>query len=146
MQWLLVNSICDLKKLGKFKAVKAEIQVYFSKSIQIKARGWNDLFIVISKLQSLINTSLSPEKEQESLSSNSYFKSEAVRYIYALTKLSGEAQLKEIGLNRIHFRNTAKAKDLRNKIAHKIHPDKCNHPEAEDAMNELTKLFKEVVS
>jgi hypothetical protein len=146
MQWFNTQSVSDLKKLGSFKKIKAEVQEYLSDSIQIKGRGWNDLFAIILKLQNISQVNSSKNIEDKSFSSDPYFKSEASRYIYALVELSGESQLKEIGLDRIHFRDKVKAKELRNKIAHEIHPDICNHSEAENAMNKLTKLFKEVVS
>jgi hypothetical protein len=145
MHWLNTESADELKKLGSFKKVKAEVQKYLSKSIQIKARGWKDLFSIIEKLKSLVILKSSQNNSNEN-SSSDYFKSEAARYIYALVELSGEPQLEELGLDRIHFRDKAKAKELRNKIVHEIHPDKCNHPKSEEAMNKLTKLFQEVVS
>ncbi len=145
MNWFSVQSANDLKKLGKFQEVKKNIQNELTNSIQIKARGWNDLFRIISKLNELKNNNkidICFENKDE----NVYFTSEASRYIYSLVELSGEFQLKELGISRVHLRDKSKAKSLRNKIAHEIHPDKCKHPKASEAMEELNNLFKEVVS
>ncbi|HEY9828806.1 MAG TPA: hypothetical protein V6D19_25585 [Stenomitos sp.] len=142
MNWIGVESVQELKKNGSFREVKKKIQEDLTQSIQIKARGWKDLLKIIEKIKSLNNCELDKSTNN---SSNLYFISDATRYIYSLVELDGEFQLKELGINRTHFRDKSKAKQLRNTIAHEIHPDKCNHPKASDAMDELNNLFKEVL-
>jgi hypothetical protein len=39
-----------------------------------------------------------------------------------------------------------KAKKWRNDLAARVHPDKCTHPQAATAMDEVTALYKNMVS
>ncbi len=141
------QSVGELKKLGKYRAIRNLIQQELTNRLQIKARGWNDLYNVISLMRKIGNVQkkdrqISHIEESEDIP---YFKSETDRLIYSLIELSGEPQLKALCINRSHFRDAKKAKVLRNSIAHKIHPDKSKHPKAEEAMGKLTKLFKGVL-
>jgi hypothetical protein len=131
---LNAQSVDELKKLGKYKEIRNLIQQELTNRLQIKASGWNDLYDVISLMRKV-----------EELENIPYFKSETDRLIYSLIELSGEPQLKALCINKSHFRDAKKAKALRNSIAHKIHPDKSKHPKAEEAMGELTKLFRGVL-
>jgi hypothetical protein len=135
-QIISAQSIDSLKKLGSYRDVRKLLQEKLTGRLQIKARGWKDLYEILEILRG-IDTQIQQDIP--------YFKSEADQLIYALVELSGEPQLKALGLNRAHFRDAKKAKQLRNSIAHQIHPDKCTHPRAQDAMNKLTKLFNEVI-
>lgn len=146
---LSAQSIADLKELGSYRDVRKTLQEKLTSRLQIKSRGWKDLNEVLEILR-VINSATGGPKDllterivQQDIA---YFKSETDRLIYALIELSGEAQLKALGINKSHFRDSHKAKQLRNSIVHLIHPDKCNHPKAKDAMTKLTKLFNEVVS
>jgi hypothetical protein len=141
------QSVGELKKLGKYIAIRNLIQKELTNRLQIKARGWNDLYDVISLMRKIGNSQkqdcqISRAEESEDIP---YFKSETDKLIYSLTELSGEPQLKALCINKSHFRDPKKAKTLRNSIAHKIHPDKTKHPKAEEAMSKLTKLFHGVI-
>ncbi len=141
------QSVSELKKLGKYRAIRNLIQQELTNHLQIKARGWNDLYNVISLMRKIGNIQeqgchISHAEESEYLL---YFKSETDRLIYSLIELSGELQLSALSINKSHFRDAKKAKTLRNSIAHKIHPDKSRHPKADEAMGKLTKLFKGVL-
>jgi hypothetical protein len=144
---LNAQSVDELKKLGKYKEIRNLIQQELTNRLQIKASGWNDLYDVISLMRKV--GSRQKEDHQishvEELENIPYFKSETDRLIYSLIELSGEPQLKALCINKSHFRDAKKAKALRNSIAHKIHPDKSKHPKAEEAMGELTKLFRGVL-
>jgi hypothetical protein len=147
-QILSIQSVSDLKKLGSYKDVRRHLQEKLTRKLQIKSRGWKDLYEIIEMLRSINAARISPNNlpnKNNDKQENFYFKSEVDQFIYALVELSGELQLKALGLNKSHFRDSKKAKQLRNTIAHKIHPDICNHPKAKDAMNKLTKLFNEVI-
>ncbi len=141
------QSVSDLKKLGKYIAIRNLIQKELTNRLQIKARGWNDLYDVISLLRKIgglqkQDSHISRVEESEDIP---YFKSETDRLVYSLTELSGEPQLEALCINKSHFRDAKKAKALRNSIAHKIHPDKTTHPKAKEAMSKLTKLFQGVI-
>jgi hypothetical protein len=141
------QSVGELKKLGKYRAIRNLIQQELTNRLQIKASGWNDLYDVISLLRKIGNVQEQDHQISHTEKSDDlpYFKSETDRLIYSLIELSGEPQLRALCINKSHFRDAKKAKILRNSIAHKIHPDKSKHPKAEEAMGKLTKLFKGVL-
>jgi cell division protein FtsB len=74
-----------------------------------------------------------------------YFVSPTAEIVYSIVKLDGEQRLKALGVNGSHFRDADKAKKWRNDIAAKVHPDKCAHPQAATAMDEITALYKNMV-
>jgi cell division protein FtsB len=75
-----------------------------------------------------------------------YFVSAEAEIIYKVTQLDGEQRLKALGINRTHYRDVKKAKDWRNSLAMKIHPDKCAHPHAAQAIDEVTALYQSMVA
>ena len=74
-----------------------------------------------------------------------YFVSPDAEIVYSIIKLDGEQRLKALGINRTHYKNPDKAKKWRNDLAMKIHPDKCAHPHAGKAMDEITALYDNMV-
>ena len=74
-----------------------------------------------------------------------YFVSPTAEIVYSIIKLDGEQRLKALGVNGSHFKDVAKAKKWRNDLAAKVHPDKCVHPQATIAMDEITALYKNMV-
>ena len=74
-----------------------------------------------------------------------YFVSPDAEIVYSIIKLDGEQRLKALGINRTHYKNSDKAKKWRNDLAMKIHPDKCAHPHAGKAMDEITALYDNMV-
>ena len=74
-----------------------------------------------------------------------YFVSPTAEIVYSIVKLDGEQRLKALGINRTHYKNSDKAKKWRNDLAMKIHPDKCAHPHAGKAMDEITALYDNMV-
>jgi hypothetical protein len=75
-----------------------------------------------------------------------YFVSPTAEIVYSIVKLDGEQRLKALGVNRSHYKDGDKAKKWRNDLAARVHPDKCTHPQAATAMDEVTALYKNMVS
>jgi hypothetical protein len=75
-----------------------------------------------------------------------YFISPEAEIIYSIIKLDGESRLKALGVNRTHYRDAKKAKEWRNNLARKVHPDKCFHPLAGQAIDEITAIYKNMVA
>jgi hypothetical protein len=75
-----------------------------------------------------------------------YFVSPTAEIVYNIVKLDGEQRLKALGINRSHYKDGDKAKKWRNDLAAKVHPDKCAHPQAATAMDEITALYKNMVA
>lgn len=155
MNWLGVKSVEDLKSLGKFTAVKAEVEKEAGGIINLKLNSWNNLYSSISKFQDMLGN-LGVEfnekaKEQESniaacsSEEGEYFNCKASEYIFYLLELDGEARLKKLKVTKTHYRNKEKAKLWRNEIIKVIHSDKCHNPKADAATSKLTELYKGMV-
>ena len=91
------------------------------------------------------NAALTQQLATAQSSDSDYFVSPTAEIVYSIVKLDGEQRLKALGVNGSHFRDTDKAKKWRNDIAAKVHPDKCAHPQAATAMDEITALYKNMV-
>ncbi|RRD39285.1 hypothetical protein EII29_07715 [Leptotrichia sp. OH3620_COT-345] len=72
---------------------------------------------------------------------NDYFKDEISKYIFYLVELKGKLQLDFLGVNITHYSNKKVAERWYKEIVKLIHPDKCNHPKATEAMQALEKLY-----
>lgn len=75
-----------------------------------------------------------------------YFVSESARLIYALVEMDGKCRQRALGLTQAHYSDGDLAKQWRNQIAKKIHPDVSRHRQANDAANELAEMFKEMTN
>lgn len=158
MKWLNAKTFEEFKQLGTFKSVREQIKTDLGTKLELKVRSWNDLWKAVQNIQKLsssilnnLTSNLDVELNSESEDNNNvdesslYFKSESARIIYALVELDEKYRLKELGVDRTHYRDIEKAKKWRNKIAKLIHPDYCQHPKATLAMNILTNLFNNMV-
>jgi cell division protein FtsB len=106
----------------------------------------------IKKLQAQItklkaeNASLKQQLAAAQNTESDYFVSPDAEIVYSIIKLDGEQRLKALGINKSHFKDSDKAKKWRNDLAMKVHPDKCAHPHAAEAMEEITALFENMVA
>jgi FtsZ-binding cell division protein ZapB len=91
------------------------------------------------------NTSLKQQLIAAQNTESDYFVSPEAEIVYSIIKLDGEQRLKALGINKSHFKDSDKAKKWRNDLAMKVHPDKCAHPHAAEAMEEITALFENMV-
>jgi PhoPQ-activated pathogenicity-related protein len=122
----------------------------------LKAKSWaalleklntpsiKSLQLKIDRLQSE-NTALKQQLAAAQTTESDYFVSPTAEIIYSIVKLDGEDRLKALGINRSHYKDPAKAKQWRNEMAAKVHPDKCTHPQAAIAIDEVTALYKNMV-
>ncbi|MBD2269507.1 hypothetical protein H6F62_12210 [Anabaena sp. FACHB-1391] len=159
MEWLNAKTFEEFKNLGTFNAVRQQIKTDLGTKLELKVRGWKDLWEAVQNVQKLssstfkiinsdisdINSEINIETEDNVDDSSLYFKSESARIIYALVELDERYRLNELGVDITHYRNAEKAKKWRNKIAKLIHPDYCQHPKATLAMNILTDVFSNMV-
>ena len=145
MKWFKAESVTELKACGSFSEVRQEIQSSIGKQFQLKARSWRDLLKAIKDLHRVLEN----EDQQEVIIPNgslTYFKCKADKIIFALLELEGEPRLKMLSANKSHYRDLEKARKWRNELAKIIHPDKCKHPKATLATNELNKLFNNMTN
>jgi len=154
MKWIQSQTLEELKSCGSFKEVRQQIKESLGDKLHIKFRSWKELFAVIETLRNILSPvnlstvyelEFKPNHEAGKIDRTSlYFHSDAIRFIYALVELDGEARLKELGVNKSHTKNLVKAKDWRNQIAKVIHPDVCKHPKAPEASIKLTQLYEQM--
>jgi hypothetical protein len=123
-----------------------------------KAKSWQALadklkpVIDIAALQLQIkkleaeNAALKQQLTATQSINSEYFISPEAEIVYSITQLDGEQRLKALGINRTHYKDVKKAKDWRNNLAMKIHPDHCVHPHAAKAMDEITILYENMVA
>jgi hypothetical protein len=150
LEWLAAQDIEQLKAYGSFQSVRQQIDESLEGKFELKARGWQDLLAAVSTLRKLLINSgavLSSPKhtDLEQKSTSEYFTSEESRLIYALLYLDAELRAKELGIQKLHFRDKEVAKTWRNEISKKIHPDMCPHPNAADAIAKLNELYERMV-
>ena len=120
MEWFNVKDLEELKQLGSFNEVRAQIKAEGFNNLHVSGRSWGGLL-----------------KE--------YFNSQASEYIFYLTELDGEQRLKKLGVSATHFSSKKAAKTWHNQISKVIHPDVCSHQKAAIAMAKLNDLYQQMV-
>lgn len=169
MNWIRSKSVDELKKLGKFRDVKQMVKDSCEGLIEIKARGWNDLYKKINKIYDFFNSieisnaNVEGETKEDIVKENvikdnidnkeilvepndsRLFTSEASEYIFYLLELDGEARLKKLKVTKTHYSNKEKAKKWKNDIAKVIHYDKCHHPLSDEATSMLMDIYRGMI-
>lgn len=167
MEWLKVNSVEELKKMGNLKTVrsviKKDLENYFKnmnskdknivEMIKVSSNNWNGIYDKIKALNSFINYHLEGEAVSDrknnivkSQGGNlDYFKSKEEELIFYLLELDGEKRNKKLNITKSCYYNKKDAKKWRNNIAKYLHPDKLSHPKAERATAKLNQLYFEMV-
>jgi len=98
-----------------------------------KSVSWEEIEFNIEILE--IISQLSSKK------SDRYFISKEAEIIYCLVELGGEYQQEKLGIKPIYYKDKEKAKGWRDKLAALIHPDRCHHVKATEAMGKLNELY-----
>lgn len=129
-----LQTLDDLRKLGKFHDAKAAIQARLGPHVRVSARGWTDLLKAVESVRSATESGAVT-------CSPGYFSSTVHEHIFYLVELDGELRLQKLGVGMRHFKDKATAKSWRDALAKELHPDRCPHPRAAAAMSELNKLY-----
>ena len=157
LDWLNVKSLEELKRLGNFNEIRAEIKNFGGKTIHVSGRSWGELLESIKDFKDVINklnlsdsqdvvVEVTPSKSNVFVTSNSdYFIDRASEYIFYLTQLDGESRMSKLGITPAYFSSQQKARKWRDKISKVIHPDVCKHVHASDAMAQLNDLYNQMV-
>lgn len=125
------TSVKLLREIGTIedivKSINKEIQ-----PLIVKATTYEELYEAVKKLN-----------HHWCATNDDYFKTENLKYIFALVYMSGTERSKIINLTDDLFRDGNKAKKWYHSIAKKIHPDLNNEQaeEAEEAMKELKIIY-----
>ncbi len=74
-----------------------------------------------------------------------YFKDKISKYIFFLVELEGKPQLEFLGITYDYYRDRKIAEKWHKEMVKLIHPDRCKHPKATEAMQALEKLYKGMI-
>jgi hypothetical protein len=114
------------------------------KDIKIKSNTWQSLYESIESLRKIAQCFSDGVQSETEKSNDLYFKGEVEKIIFYLVELDGKLRLDKLGVNMMHYSKKELAEKWRNDIAKQIHPDKCKHPKAVEAMSELNDIYKEM--
>jgi len=114
------------KNIGGFKQAVSDIKMMIG--IQSNSfKNWNGLF-----------TFYSLKKYRE----DSFFISEEAKLIFALTQLDGENRAELMGITKKMYSSLAESKNWYRKNTSKLHPDRCSHPQAYEAVAKLNNIYE----
>jgi len=74
-----------------------------------------------------------------------YFKDKVSKYIFYLVEIEGKPQLDFLGITYEYYSNKKVAEKWHKEMIKLIHPDRCKHPKATEAMQVLEKLYKGMI-
>jgi len=74
-----------------------------------------------------------------------YFKDKVSKYIFYLVEIEGKPQLDFLGITYEYYSNKKVAEKWHKEMIKLIHPDRCKHPKATEAMQALEKLYKGMI-
>lgn len=164
MYWLDMKSLEELMSCGKLKELTMQIRLEVGEGFKFRCNSWKNLYEDVSVYQEHIRKSKELDKKQpknedtEASSTvskktkrrpkkyeSNYFKSKDAEIIYYLLELEGSFRLEKLGVNKSHYSNKIKATTWRNELVKIIHPDKCKHPLANEAMAKLISMYENMV-
>lgn len=79
--------------------------------------------------------------EEEKFTIDEYFRSEKDKLIFALIYTDKSLRESLLGISEELYLDKEKAKEWRNSISKKIHPDICKIPGADNAIKKLNELY-----
>ncbi len=123
------------EKLNNPKPIKPTIKSLQARLAELEAEN-------AALKQQLVDRPKTIESDYQS----DYFKSAEAELIYSIVKLDGEDRMKALQITRSHYNNAKTAKDWRNQMANRVHPDKCHHPEAQVAATKIVEMYKSMVA
>ena len=85
------------------------------------------------------------EKEIVARSWKDIYEKYISKYMFYLVELNGKLQLDFLGISFEHYKNKKVADKWHKEIAKIIHPDRCKHPKATEAMKVLENLYKGMI-
>ena len=80
-------------------------------------------------------------EEEKAVTINDFFKSEEHRIIFAVLYTDTSLREELLGISEELYLNAEKAKEWRNHLVKKIHPDICKVPGAEEAIKKINELY-----
>ena len=149
MKWYNVETVEQLKSIGKFREVSKIVKNDCGKIINVKLGSWKNLYNSIIELKQLIHEfegEINEGNINNNYNDNKYFISKASEYIFYLVELDGKERMEKHKVTRKHYSNKKVAKEWRDNIAKEIHPDVCKIKDAEKAIAKLNQLYTGMIS
>lgn len=174
MKWYNIETVDQLKNIGKFRDVSRMVKNDCGQIINVKLGSWKNLYNSIIQLKELIlefqedkdtiysdnnsiDMNISTKKENTNLvrkikdinmdnDTSEFFTSKAAEYIFYLVELDGKERMDKLKVTRKHYCNKKVAKEWRDSIAKEIHPDLCKIRDAEKAISKLNQLYAGMIS
>ena len=142
-----IDSVDVLKKsFENLKVAKEKIAKTLNK--KVTAASWKALYenyIVAKPEITDINMIDSIEKLKSSFTNLKEAKDKISKYIFYLVELEGKLQLDFLGITYNYYSNKEIAEKWHKEMVKLIHPDRCKHPKATEAMQALEKLYKGMI-
>lgn len=70
-----------------------------------------------------------------------FFVSDEAKLIFVLLYVENEERAKLLGIEEEMYESIELAKSWKSKIVKKIHPDRCKHPKATEAMSKVNSIY-----
>ena len=118
-QWLWFKRIVRVDKWGKEKISKILNR-------KVVASSWQVLY-------------------DKYVTEDLYFKDKVSKYIFYLVEIEGKPQLDFLGITYEYYSNKKVAEKWHKEMVKLIHPGRCKHPKATEAMQALEKLYKGMI-
>lgn len=141
MNWVNVESLEELKKLGKFRDVSNKVKNDVGTIGKINRKGWQTLYDSIIIFRESVNK-FTKELEENSVNPDEYFVSKANEYIFYLLELEGDLRANKLGVTKRHFTNKRIAKQWKNAILKEIQPKVCKNSRANEAIKALNSIYE----
>lgn len=118
-------------------------------SIEKLKNSFSNLKEAKEKISKILNRKVAASSWQvlydKYVSEDLYFKDKVSKYIFYLVEIEGKPQLDLLGITYDYYRDKKIAEKWHKEIVKLIHPDRCKHPKATEAMQALEKLYKGMI-
>jgi hypothetical protein len=98
---------------------------------------------IAAPLKLLAEFTKMPKTEEPTF--ESYFCNPEAMIIFALLYLEGDIRSKILGIHEPLYESKKKAQGWKRQLVSKLHPDRCKHPQANDALSKLNDIFNRMI-
>ena len=138
------KDILKLKRILNYNAFKQ-----ISEKTYIGNLDNNEIRVLKEKISKILNKKVVAGSWQvlydKYVTEDLYFKDKISKYIFFLVELEGKPQLEFLGITYDYYRDRKIAEKWHKEMVKLIHPDRCKHPKATEAMQALEKLYKGMI-
>jgi len=138
------KTVDELKKIGKLAEIRMVLKAKAAElGIKVNTGSWILTFESIQKYNELAGNKgkVVPSGSVDAGFNDLYFKSEAAKTIFYLLVMSGEARTDYLGIDERLYEDASAARKWRDRLIKIVHPDNCDHPKAQEAVKEITRIY-----